>query len=355
MIAFALAAALAAPARAADASAAVARVMARVDATVAQESGKDAREIAALDRRTVALFRELAPLGWRAAAPLGKAAREPKRAAKARLFAVTFLSRLNDPAAFAPLSDVLLDREQDAESRLGAAQGLAGLDAPPAARRRVFCAAVAQDGLPRRILDEALIAAARLGCDDPAPLERLARSGGARPGADELPVVRRALATLGRSSNAATARTLLALAAYFPARGPARAAAIAELEKRKDALAAELEPQALEFLREALRSETEDPAAMLSLVRVADALGPRAGELLLPLASHPDAEVLAVAAEALARRGEDRALPALEAVAAGALSDPRFAPHPGRPDPGRLLERIEAAAAVLRRARSDRP
>jgi hypothetical protein len=90
---------------------------------------------------------------------------------------------------------------------------------------------------------------------------------------------------------------------------------------------------------------------MLILVRLADALGPEADGMLVPLASHPDAEILADAAEALARRKAAAALPALEAVVAGAINDPRFAPKPGRPDPAKLLARIDAAAQILRAAK----
>jgi hypothetical protein len=352
MIAAALALALAAPALAAEPKAGVARVMARVDALVAQENGKDARDVAKLDRGAELLFKELAPLGWRAAAPLGDAARDPKLPAKTRFFAVTFLSKLHDPAAFEPLSGVLLDPEQDADARQAAAQGLAALDVPPAAPRRTFCAALAQPGLPRPVADETLIALTRLGCDDPAPLEAAARAFGPRPAGPDLASARRALTALARSPDAASVRRLLALASYFPAAGDARAAAIAAVEFRKNDLVSALAPETLGFLREALRSETGEPATMLVLIRLTDAFGPAADEMLLPLASHPDAEVLAAAAEALARRKEVRALPALEAVVAGALNDPRFAPKPGRPDPAGLLARVEAAAALLRRARS---
>jgi hypothetical protein len=337
-------------ARAQDPAADVARALARVDRLVAQEAGRDASAVAVLDRRAIAVFKDVALLGWRAAAPLGEAARDPKRRAKTRLFAVTFLARLNDPAAFEPLSSVMLDDEQDADVRLSAAQGLEALDVPPDAPRKAFCSALGRPGLPRPVFDETLIALTRLGCVDPAPLERAARRFGPRPGGRDLVAARRALDALARSPGQAPLRRLLALEDYFPSRSAARAAAIEALAERPADLAA-LAPQALPVVRDALRSETAEPATMLALVPLADAFGPAADELLLPLAAHPDAEVLAAAAEALARRRLVAALPALDAVIAGAISDPRFAPKPGRPDPARLLERLEVAAAALRRAR----
>ena len=354
MNAAALALLLAASASAQIPSDAAARVMERVDTLVAREAGKDAGDIAALDRRAEALFARISPLGWRAAAPLGDAARDLKRPAKSRFFAVVFLSKLRDPAAFKPLSEVLLDPDQDPDVRLSAAQGLAELDVPAQAARRTFCAALSQPGLPRPVADETALALSRLGCDDPSPLEISARAFGPRPGGGDLDFVRLALAGLARSRGAESARRLLALAGYFPADGPARASAIVALERRKIDYVTGLAPEALLLLREALRTESRDPDAMLVLVRFADAFGPVSDDLLLPLASHPNPEVLAAAAEALARRREIRALPPLETVLQGALHDPRFAPRPGRPDPARLLERIEIATETLRRARAAR-
>lgn len=331
---------------------AVSLAMARVDALVARETGRDARAAAELDRRAEEVFKDVAPLGWRAAAPLGDAARDPKRPPKSRLFAVIFLGKLRDPAAFEPLSGVLLDPDQDADARLSAAQGLTALDVPPEAARRTLCSALAQPELPRPLLDETLIALARLGCGEPAALERAARLFGPRPDGRDLVDARRALAALAKSRGEGSLRRLLALAGYFPPRGAARAAAIEALASRSADLATALAPEALPVVRDALRSETSEPATMLILVRLADAFGPEADGLLLPLASHPDAEVLALAAEALARRKAVAALPALEAALANALDDPRFAPKPGRPDPAALLARVEAATASLRRSRS---
>ncbi|HEX4047875.1 MAG TPA: hypothetical protein VH309_08580 [Elusimicrobiota bacterium] len=326
--------------------------LARVDALVAREQGLSADAVAALDRRAEAQFKTIAPLGWRAAAPLGAAANDPKRRPKLRLFATTFLGEIADPAVFEPLSRVLLDGDQDPDVRLAAAQGLLSLDVPPASARRTDCAAAAQEDLPRPVLDETLIALTRLGCDDPAPLERAARLFGPRPDECDLATVRRALEALSRSRGDAPLLRLLALAAYFPSRSAARAAAFSALDARRGDLVTALAPRAFPVVRDALRAETSVPATMLVLVRLADAFGPEADEALLPLASHPDAEVLANAAEALARRKAAAALPDLEAVLAGAMTDPRFAPLPGRPDPSLLLARIQAATESLRRARA---
>ncbi|MFI5348630.1 MAG: hypothetical protein ACHQ2Z_03730 [Elusimicrobiota bacterium] len=333
---------------------AVQLAMAQVDALVSKEPGQDAQTVAGLDRRAEDVYKKISPLGWRAAAPLGEAAGDLNRPAKTRLFAVTFLSKLHDPACLAPLSEVLLEPRQDPEARLSAAQGLAALDAPPEAVRKTLCAAVPQPELPRPVLDEALIALTRLGCGEPAPLEYAARLFGPRPDGRDLVTVRRALDGLARSRGLEPLRRLFVLAAYFPPQSGARAATLTALETRRTDLAAALAPEAVPVVRDALRSETAEPATMIALIPLAEAFGPAADELLLPLAAHPDAEVLTVAAEALARRQAVAALPALEAVLANPLNDPRFAPKPGRPDPAQLLERIETATAALRRARAAR-
>ncbi|HAZ09378.1 MAG TPA: hypothetical protein DCZ01_12870 [Elusimicrobia bacterium] len=336
-------------ARAEDPAAVVARVLDRLETLMTSQAGKDAREIAEMDRKAETLGREILPLGRHAAAPLGSYARDQKRPPKARLFATVFLGLTRDPGAYSALTALLLDEEQDPEVRSAAAQGLAALDLPLDDKRTNFCGALDRKVLPRDLLEDVLIPVERLGCVDPAPLERIARAFGPRPRDRDLATARRAISALGRSRAEAPARALLRLLAYFPARGAARAAVIAALSAKKTELTGALAAESWPFLREALRSETEEPAGMVALVRLACAYGPLAEDSLLPLAAHPDAEVLAEAAEALARLKSAKALPRLETAVAGAMSDPRFSPKEGRPDPAALLARVEDAVAALRR------
>ena len=330
----------------------VAKVMARVDAVVAQEVGKDAREVAALDQLARAEFKEIAPMGWRAAAALGVAARDPARSVKSKLFAVLFLSKLHDPAAAAPLSEFLLDDTQDPDARAAAASGLGSLELPPAAVRRDFCVEVGQPNLPVVVRDEVLIGLARLGCPDGYFLEKIARSAGPRPSNRELVPVRRALLALSRSRGESSARNLLHLVRWFPENDEARAAALNALAARRNDLTATLAAESLDVVREAMRTETRNPATLVALISIAETFGPEGDDLLIPLASHPDAEVVATAAEALARRRTVRALPVLETISSGALQDPRFSPKDGRPEPASLLARLERAIKSLRRVRA---
>lgn len=359
MIALLLAALLASPAgaktprakasRPETAAAAVKRVMDRVEKAVAAQLGKDAREIARSDKNLETLGRELAPFSWKAVEPLASRARDLKKPPKVRLFATVFLGIIGDPAAYEPLTAVLLDVDQDPDARSAAAQGLGALNLPPEPARKSLCAALAQADAPHDLLDDILIPVSRLGCVDPAPLERIARAYGPRPSPRDLETVRRAAAALGRSRGEESARALLRLLAYFPARGGARAAVVAALPGKRLELAGLLAKEAWPALRDALRSETAETASMLVLIPLAAEFPEFGGETLLALTAHPDAEVLAEAAQALAKLKFAPARLPLEAVVAGALSDPRFSPKEGRPDPAQTLSRIESAVSALRR------
>lgn len=348
---FALLLALSAPASAQTPHAVVAKVMARAEKLVAAQKGKDAREIRDLDRQAEDLSKELKPLGWRAAPALGAAVSDLKRPEKVRLFAVSFLGLIRDPAAFPPLEDILLNQDLSPSLRALAAQSLPGQGAPDAAVSKALCAALAQEDLPREVLSGALLSLSRLGCADPAALTRIARAFGPRPTGKDLAIVTAAIAILGRSRGTASGKALFALIVHFPPQGEPRAAAIAALDARRAEISTWLAPEALPVVAEALRSESARWDTMIPLIHLASTLGPEAVAPLARLAKHPDAEVLAEAAEALAALKHLESLPALDSAVAGALNDPRFSPKEGRPDPAALLARLEKAVAALRRAR----
>ena len=347
---------LASPVLAQSPEARVSSVMARAEKFISWQKGKDAREIANLDRRAEFLYRELKPLRWKAVPALTAAAKDRKHTLKARLLATSFLALTADPAALAPLEAILLDPEEEPVIRSLAAQSLPGLGASDRAVASALCGALEQKDLPEDVARAALLPLPRLGCPDPASLLRLARSAGPRPAEKSLhAIVRPAIRALGRSRGLESGKAVLSLVSYFPSLGPARAEAIAALDARRAELTTWQAPASLPVVVEALRSESDRPSAMLALVRVLRAFGPEAaGPEFLRLASHPDAEVLAEAAEALAEYKRVEVLPQLEKIVAGAMSDPRFSPKDGRPDPAALLARLEKAVAALRRARTDR-
>lgn len=329
----------------------VARVLKRAEVLVARQKGKDASEISDLDREAENLSKELKPLGYKAIPALAEAAQDLSKPPKVRMLAASFLALTRDPAALPPLEDIVLNREQAPFVRSLAAQSLPGVGAPDASVAKALCAAIAQDDLPREVLSEAMITLSRLGCPEPAALVQIARSFGPRPAGKDPPLALAALSALGRSRGVASGKALLALIGYFPAQGAPRAAAIKALDARRREIADWLAPEALPVVSEALRSESERYDTMIPLIHAATAIGPEAAPALSRLARHPDAEVLAEAAEALVAFKRVEALPALEAVVAGAMNDPRFSPKEGRPDPAVSLARLEKAVAALRRLR----
>lgn len=344
--------ALALPLRAAETpEAVVKRVVRRSDHLVRAQKGKDAREIRDLDHEAEALYKEVKPFGWKAAPALASAAQDLKLPAKVRLLAASFLGLIRDPAAFPPLEDILLNKEQAPVVRALAAQSLPGQGAPDAVVSKVLCAVLAEPELPREVLAESLLTLSRLGCVDTAELAKIGRSFGPRPSEKDLPLAKAAISALGRSHGRESGLQILSLIGYFPPQGEARAAAIKALDARRAEITTWLTSDALPVVTEALRSESERWDTMLPLVRLTAALGPEGGKALSRLTRHPDAEVLAETAEALVAFKDVEAIPALEAVVAGAMNDPRFSPKEGRPDPAVSLARLEKAVAALRRLR----
>lgn len=334
----------------------VASVLARAETFIAAQKGKDARDIADLDRRAEGLYSELKPLGWKAVTALASAAKDRKHTLKARLLATSFLALTADPTALAPLEDILLDQDEDPIIRSMAAQSLPGLGASNPSVAGALCAVLDQKELPEDVTRAALLPLPRLGCPSPSALVRLARSAGPRPSGRPLAtIVSPAIRALGHSRGLESGQAILELVSYFPALGEARAEAITALDARRVELATWQAPKAVPVALQALASESEKPATMLVLMRVMKTFGPEvAAPALARFASHPDAEVLAEIAEALADYKRVEALPQLEAIVAGAMNDPRFSPKDGRPDPAALLARLEKAVGILRREKAGR-
>lgn len=350
LLLLALSASAAAPASgpAADVKAA----FGRISALLAAQKGRHAGDIDALDRKALAEGPALTRHGWRAVEPLAAVAKDLARPRKERLLAVSFLALTGDPLAAGPLADVLHDARQDPFARAAAAESLAGLPVSKETARRALTLALADPALPREALEPALITTAALGLSDAEPGRLAARRLGPRPEGRELATARLALRALGRTRGAGAVDALLDLLAFYPPGGAARGDVVAALEAKRADLLVFRRPQARAAIEDALRAESGEPARMLVLVRLSAAFGPELAPALARLARHPDAEVLTSAAEALVKLADRetarKALPELEAVVAGALSDPRFSPKEGRPDPAELLTRLEEAVAALK-------
>lgn len=351
MRALALAFLLASPAAASPESD-VAKAFSRIHVLLASEKGLDARSIAALDKKARAEGGALEKHGWRAAEPLGAVARDLSRPLKERLLAVAFLAATRDALAAEPLFAVLREPKQDAQVRGAAAESLAGLPLRRAHARRLFDEALADAALPREASEPALSKAALIGFEKAETGRLLARRLGSRPEGRAREAARRCLAALGRTHGAGAADALLDLLGWYPADSLLRGDAVAALDAKRADLLAFRRPQARVALEELLRAESSRPLSMVTLVRLSRDFGPELAPALSRLSRHPDAEVLVESAEALVTLGDKdsaaRAVPELEAVAAGALSDPRFSPLEGRPDPAALLTRLEKALPKLK-------
>lgn len=347
-----LAALLAFPAAAASPAADVEKAFTRIAALLVSQKGRHAGDIDALDRQALAEGEPLRRHGWRAVEPLAAVAADLRRPPKERLFAASFLARTGDPLAAGPLGDILIDAEQDAFVRGAAAESLAALPVTRATARRLLTAALADPLLPREALEPALTKASLTGLSDAETGRLLLRRLGPRPEGRSREAARLAVVALGRTYGAGAVDALLDLLRWYPADSALRGDVVSALAAKRRDLLTFRRAEARAPLEDALRSETAHPARMVLLARLGAEYGPELAPALARLSRHPDAEVLVEAAEGLVRQ-RDRdaardALPAFEAAAAGALSDPRFSPKDGRPDPAALLARLERAIAALK-------
>lgn len=347
-----LAAVLVLPARGAGPEEAAERevraVFVKMERLLGRQAGADARAVAALDREIESLSPAVLRWKWRAVAPLERVASDPGRPAKARLYALSFMSLTRDPLALPPLRRLLLDPAAPASLRSAAAEGLPSLGVSRPSLRAALCAALAQEDLPEETARAALREASRLGCDDASVLEARARSAGLRPEGPAARTAELAAAGLGRSLPVEAARALVRLLEFYPAGSPLKTPVLRALwEKRRDLPA--LRTEAVGALTGAIRSESGRPEAIAAAVPVLASLGdPGQVPLLRRLLSYPDAEAAVAAAEALAAM---QVFPAREDIAkilARVHEDERFAPRPGRPEPRALIERLQEAQKRLR-------
>jgi len=347
-----LTAALVLPARAADTAAAadheVCAVFTKMEQLLARQTGADARTIAGLAAEIESLAPAALRWKWRAVAPLERILADPGRPVKLRLYALSFLGLTHDPLALPPLRRLLLDPAAPAALRSAAAADLPPLNVSRQRVRETLCAALAQEGLPEEVARPALNETAQLGCDETAVLEGWARRGGLRPAGPPARAAELAAAGLGRSRPIEAARALVRLLAFYPAGSPLKPPVLRALwEKRRDLPA--LKSAAAAALAGSILSESGHPGTMAAAVPVLASLGdPKDVPLLRRLLEYGDAEVVTVAAEALAQLQVFPARDDISRILARVHEDRRFAPLPGRPAPATLIARLQAAQRRLR-------
>lgn len=323
----------------------VARVFGEIERLEREQVNKTADVIRVGDRRAHALAPSVLRWGHKVIPPLEAIARDAGKPAKTRQLAVSVIGLTRDPGAFPPLRAMLLDSALPDGLRSEAAVGLGGTTVSKAARREAFCSALREDALPPQALREALIAVSTLGCDDAALLERRARLLSLSPNGADAERARLILAALGRTPAPEAGDALWRLFGDYAAGSPQREAALTALladPARLAALGSRNEPRALRAVsEESGRAENAVLAARLA-ARVGT---PRCADALRRLLRHGDAEVVAEAAEGLARLKWAKAKKDLAGVVERAHDDARFAPKPGRPDPAIQLARVRAALA----------
>lgn len=304
-----------------------AALMDKARSLLESQANRPADEIRELDRKIMAQGAEAAKLGWRAAPVFTRTALDKTANAKLRLFALSYLALLRDPAALPAFAGVLAEASAPDFLRESAAESLANLPVSAAARRKALCSALE--------VKRALAEVAGLGCEDAAPLAGPAGRGDLQ-----------ALSALGRTLPLDAVRLMLELLPRFRAASEQRVVLVRALAKRPD----DLRVLGLESARpiwSALRDSGRSPAVAVAALPLLAELQPEGTvELLLRLLDDADAEVAVSAAEALVKLRHEPALPKLEAMSSGALNDPRFGP---RKDAASLLDRLEKTASLLKK------
>ncbi|MEK7858442.1 MAG: hypothetical protein AAB320_04790 [Elusimicrobiota bacterium] len=342
--------ALALPASAAPAprtNAAVAAVFEKIDALYKKQYDQDAGTITALDRQIESLAPAVTGFGWRAVSPLTPILQDRKRPLKIRLYALTFMGLTHDALALAPLKLLLQDPLESPILRSAAAENLPLLGLSREALRRAFCPLISEPRVPAAVLTPALIQLSSLGCDDAPALERLLRGFGLRPRALDRDNARRTIAALGRSRPLEGARALLRLLDYYPRRSPEKQFVLEALWKKRQDLLLFADTASGRLLGQ-LQKESSAPANALALMPLLSFLqDQKSVPLLLKLLDHPDAAMLAGAADTLADLHAAEARAPLQRVIDSAHLDARMAPSKGAPPPQALLERLSLALRRL--------
>lgn len=234
-MALALALALLLPARAAEKTpeGSVKAVFQEVERLQAEQDNQDARRVAWLDHQCQLLSPEVLRWGWRTVAPLSEVLADRSRGLKTRLLAASLLGLTADPGALTPLSTLLRNPDEPSPLRSSAAESLPGLGVSKAALRRALCPLLAEKDIPQDVLAPVLINLEPLGCDEPALLENLAKSGGSNPQGPPAQNARRALEALVHCLPPAAEDSLQSLANFYLAHSPLKQAALEALKRRR--------------------------------------------------------------------------------------------------------------------------
>lgn len=334
----------AAPLAAAPAKpAAVPALVAEMETLHAGQAGQSPQAIQESDAKIADLAGRAAKLGWTAVPEIGRRAEDRARPWKVRAYLAGALGLIGDASAFPILKGLLADPDAPGELRAQAAQSLAGLRVSRRAVREALTTALREGDLPPLARSEALSQLSVLGSDDLGTLERIIRSAGRQAREGSLLDARKALRSLSRSTNPGAPRVLVELADYYPRGSELRDAVLDALETHPPEDPA-VQERATRALLAALRQERSKSPIRLKAVRLLAAVGgPGSAQALLKILDSPNPELVAEAAEGLARREILQAKAPLAEILRGAHRDPRFSPLPTRPEPQTYVRRIRKA------------
>ncbi len=329
------------------------RLFAQVDTLAIESRRRDLATVRVLDRRIWEFRSAVLQFGAAGVPTLGEIALDGGRPMKSRLWALTFLSMIRDPAAFMPLRAVLAEPSAPMELRSAAASYLRSFAATcghpdadpqvcvdPQDVRRALCSALEDRGLPTGAMREVLHHVSRLGCDEVGVLERWGRAQGLRPKGRNLEHTTLLIKTIEKSPGRAGVRVLLRLLAHYRPGSEARNAVYRGLILRQEHLKP-LRSSAGPMLIWALKSEVTPLGESLAVRLLAPIADVSMTELFLGYLDHKDPTVVAAAAEALATAGARQGLLPMERIINGLGEDRRFDRANAE------VDRIKAAVAKL--------
>jgi len=314
--------------------------MARLAASQQGTHPLDAREA---ERRLQTYGPEVAAMPPEAAPRLGRALNDPARPLKVRLYAAAFLGLHGDPGSLTALKECLRDSRADPGLRAAALQSVSSLRLRPDEVRRVLDGAAGDPSAPSEVTAEALAGLSIVGTDDLPGMARLARRAGAEPERRfrDQADARHAVRALALSRDPSAAGVLLDLLRFFAWHSPLKAEVLRGLLDREDVHS--LSPRDRESVVLAFERGTA-PAPALAVRLLGRAAARESLKTLLFAAERRrEPAVIAEAAEALATLPDPAAADMLRRLAAGLVSDPRFAPTTEEPDTARLAARVERA------------
>jgi HEAT repeat protein len=312
------------------------------------KQGKHPLKARSLDRELENTARKLTALGEKATPALKWYATQKKRPLSVRLYAVATMGLIGDLRTHATLKTLVRDKAEDPGLRSAALQAIAGLKLPARERWR-FLEEAAATGHPETVRREAFVQLAVVPGEDADLLEAAAKRFGAKPkDAKELTAGHAIKALqISRSNDAEAA--LFRLLSYFHVGHSLRAKALTALSHRRlilgqGRLGRKLGGDEFSTLTRVIFDEKGE--LPLQAARLLGSLADRRATkpLIRVLRRKQDPALVTAAALSLKAIGDPKGVAAVNKLLANLVSDTRFRPAPGKPDPRQYALQVRRAA-----------